>query len=84
MRRLSPRFTPSVWRKIGQTLCFLLVVVLFIKTDYAGVDELPWAVNLLFRIDPLLAFAAMLAAKTVIVLMLPALITLTLTRMALV
>lgn len=70
---------PSSWRKVGQLLFFLLFAVLFIKTDYSGVDELPWAVNLLFRIDPFLAAAAMLAAKTVIVLMLPALITLGLT-----
>jgi polyferredoxin len=77
MRR--PLFTPSGWRKIGQSLVFLLFLVLFIKTDYAGVDELNGAVNLLFRIDPFLAFATMLATKTVIVLMLPALVTLGLT-----
>ncbi|WP_319588951.1 4Fe-4S binding protein [uncultured Desulfobulbus sp.] len=79
MRRSSLFLSPSAWRKISQSLFFLLFLVLFIKTDYAGVDELNWAVNLLFRIDPFLALAAMLAAKTVIALMLPALITLGLT-----
>lgn len=79
MRRSGPFLSPSAWRKIGQSLFFLFFLVLFIKTDYAGVDELTWAVNLLFRIDPFLALAAMLAAKAVIALMLPALITLGLT-----
>lgn len=79
MRRSGRTLTPSGWRKTGQTLFFLLFLVLFVKTDYAGVDELNWAVNLLFRIDPFLALAAMLAAKAVIALMLPALITFGLT-----
>jgi polyferredoxin/formate hydrogenlyase subunit 6/NADH:ubiquinone oxidoreductase subunit I len=79
MRAIGFLISPSAWRRLGQTLFFLLFVVLFVKTDYAGVDELNWAVNLLFRIDPFLALAATLAAKTVIVLMLPALFTLGLT-----
>jgi polyferredoxin/ferredoxin len=66
----------STWRRISQALFLLLFLLLFIKTDYSGADELTWAVNLFFRIDPLLAAAAMLAAKTVVVLMLPALLTL--------
>ncbi len=73
------RIPPSAWRRLSQALFFLLFLVLFINTDYAGVDELNWAVNLLFRIDPFLALAAMLAAKTIIALMLPALLTLGLT-----
>jgi len=79
MRKPGLLLSPSAWRTIGQSLFFLLFLVLFIKTDYAGVDELTWAVNLLFRIDPFLALAAMLAAKAVIALMLPALLTLGLT-----
>jgi polyferredoxin len=79
MRKPGLLLSPSAWRTIGQSLFFLLFLVLFIKTDYAGHDELTWAVNLLFRIDPFLAAAAMLAAKTVIALMLPALLTLGLT-----
>ena len=79
MRRSVLRPTPSIWRACGQTLFLLFFLTLFVKTDYAGVDELNWAVNILFRIDPFLATAAMLAAKTVIALMLPALATLGLT-----
>jgi polyferredoxin len=79
MRPATLGLSLSAWRRISQILCFILFLVLFIKTDYAGVDELTWAVNLLFRIDPFLAAAAMLAGKVVIVLMLPALITLGLT-----
>ena len=70
MRPATLGLSLSAWRRISQILCFILFLVLFIKTDYAGVDELTWAVNLLFRIDPFLAAAAMLAGKVVIVLML--------------
>ena len=79
MRASATRIAPSAWRRLFQALFFLLFLVLFVKTDYAGVDELNWAVNLLFRIDPFLALAAMLAAKAVIALMLPTLVTLGLT-----
>lgn len=79
MRRRALRLAPSTWRAAGQTLFLLLFLILFVKTDYAGVDELNWAANLLFRIDPFLAAAAMLATRTVIALMLPALFTLGLT-----
>jgi polyferredoxin len=76
---LKRNISPAAWRRIGQALFFGLFLFLFLKTDYSGSDELTWAVNLLFRIDPFLATAVMLAAKTVIVLMLPALITIFLT-----
>ena len=79
MPRSRIRISASVWRRVGQALFFALFLFLFIKTDYSGSDELTWAVNLLFRIDPLLAFSAILAGKTVIALMLPAAITLVLT-----
>ncbi len=75
--RRPPLLAP--WRRAGQLFFFVLFVVLFIKTDYAGSDELSWAVNILFRIDPLLAFSVWLAGKTVVALMLPALLTLLLT-----
>jgi len=71
--------SPAAWRRASQALFFGLFLFLFLKTDYAGSDELTWAVNLLFRIDPFLAAAVMLATKTVIALMLPALITIVLT-----
>ena len=70
---------PVGWRRLAQWGFFVLFLVLFVKTDYSGVDELHGAVNLLFRIDPLLALTAMLAARTVVVLMLPALATVALT-----
>ena len=61
-------------RAVSQALCFLLFVFLFVKTDYTGSDSIEHAVNILFRIDPLLALTTMLAVKTVISLMLPALL----------
>ncbi|MBU0482686.1 MAG: 4Fe-4S binding protein [Proteobacteria bacterium] len=64
------------WRRLCQIFCFVLFSFLFIKTDYSGADEIAYAVNLLFRIDPLLAATASLAARTFITLMLPALFTL--------
>lgn len=73
MMRPGLRIKAATWRKISQLLGLLLFFFLLIRTDYGGSDELAWAVNLLFRIDPFLALSAMLAAKTVIVLMLPAL-----------
>jgi MauM/NapG family ferredoxin protein len=79
MRRTIALRSPAGWRTISQSLFLLLFLVLFINTDYSGVDELHWAVNLWFRLDPFLALAAMLAVKTVIALMLPALLTLGLT-----
>ena len=55
--------------------CFLLsFFFLFVKTDYTGSDSLQYAVNILFRLDPLLAVTTMLAVKTLIALMLPALL----------
>jgi len=67
------------WRRLSQVLFLLLFFILFIKTDYNGTDEIPYAVNILFRIDPLVAAAAMLAAKAVIAILLPALIVVALT-----
>jgi polyferredoxin len=60
-------------RRLSQALLLLLFFFLFIKTDYSGSDQLAYAVNILFRIDPFLAASVMLAAKTVVALMLPAL-----------
>jgi len=70
------------WHRLrqGSQLFFLLLFFfLFIKTDYAGRDEIPYAVNLLFRIDPLLAICSSLASRTVISLMGWSLIVLALT-----
>jgi MauM/NapG family ferredoxin protein len=62
------------WRRLSQILSFILFLFLFIKTDYSGTNELPYAVNILFRIDPFLAASASLATKTLVLLMWPSLI----------
>jgi polyferredoxin len=62
------------WRRLSQILCFILFLFLFIKTDYSGSNELPYAVNILFRIDPFLAAAVSLASKALIYLMWPSFI----------
>jgi len=75
-KRIVPLY---IWRRLCQLLCFGLFLFLFIKTDYSGRDEIPYAVNLLFRIDPLLAVCTSLAARTVVSLMLPAVVLVALT-----
>lgn len=64
---------PILLRSLSQLLFFLAFIVLFLRTDYQGQDELFGAVNLIFRIDPLVALAATLATRTFIALLLPAL-----------
>ncbi len=66
-------------RQISQAFFLLLFLFLFIKTDYNGTDELEYAVNIFFRLDPLIAACAILAGKTLIFLFFPALITIVLT-----
>jgi len=67
------------WRRLSQLACLALFFFLFINTDYSGSDKLQYAVNILFRIDPLLALSASVAAGFFIILMLPAIGTLLLT-----
>lgn len=67
------------WRRISQTFFLLLFLVLFRLTDYRGVDQIPYAVNIFFRLDPLVAAAAMLAARAFISLLLLSLIVVGLT-----
>lgn len=64
----------KVARISSQTFFLGLFLFLFIKTDYTGFDTIEYAVNILFRIDPLLALCTMLAGKVIIALMAPALI----------
>jgi len=64
--------TSIIFRRFSQGLFLLIFIVLFLHTDYQGQDEISGAVNLLFRFDPLIALAASLAARTAIVLVLPA------------
>lgn len=63
-----------VARILVQFSFLLSFFFLFVKTDYTGSDSLQYAVNILFRLDPLLAVTTMLAVKTLIALMLPALL----------
>lgn len=63
----------SLWRRLSQAACLLFFLFLFIKTDYSGSDQLDYAVNLLFRLDPLVAACTILAVKTFISLLLPSL-----------
>jgi len=48
-------------RRSSQVLCLLIFLWLFLQTEYRGVDDLPYPVGLLFRIDPLAALADALA-----------------------
>ena len=66
-------------RLFCQFICLVIFLIFFRLTDYRGTDEIGWAVNVLFRMDPLLALTAMLAAKEFIVLFIPALILVVLT-----
>ncbi len=66
-------------RRIVQLVFLTLFLVLFIKTDYNGSDRLDAAVNILFRLDPFLAAAVMLGAKTFVALLLPSLVVILLT-----
>jgi MauM/NapG family ferredoxin protein len=68
-----------ILRRIAQLFFFAVFLVLFIRTDYNGSDQLDAAVNLLFRLDPYLAACVILGAKTFIVLLLPSLVVLLLT-----
>jgi len=68
------RYQVLQWlRRISQLGFLGAFCFLFVNTDYRGSDELEYAVNIVFRLDPFLAAITMLAAQTVIALMLPAL-----------
>jgi len=71
----------TLWRKVAQVAFLFLFLFLFRKTDYAGSDEIPHAVNIFFRWDPLIAASAMLAAKMILVVLLPAAVTVVLTAL---
>jgi polyferredoxin len=73
------KFPPYYWRRISQAVFLVLFLVLFRLTDYWGRDEIPLAVNIFFRLDPLVASAAILAGRTVITLVLWSLIVIGLT-----
>jgi polyferredoxin len=66
-------------RRISQLAFLAIFLVLFRLTDYSGSDEIPHAVNLFFRWDPLVAASVTLATRTLIALLAPALIIVALT-----
>ncbi len=77
---IKPTFSiKRLLRLLCQIICLAVFLILFRLTDYRGKDEIGWAVNVLFRLDPLSALTAMLAAKEFIALFIPALILVVLT-----
>ena len=55
---------PLSWiyaRRLSQSFCLAVFLWLFLQTEYRGIDQLPYPVSLLFRIDPLAALADFLA-----------------------
>ena len=69
---MKNRPQPNRWRRLSQLVFLIVFLTLFLRTDYQGQDQLSGVVNLLFRIDPLVALAASLAAGSFILLVLPA------------
>lgn len=66
--------------RIGcQILGLMVFLVLFRLTDYTGTDTIPYAVNILFRIDPLVGACVTLATQTLISLLWPCLLLVVLT-----
>lgn len=76
---MTARVTLRTCRKLSQLFFFLLFLLLFRLTDYSGLDEIPYAVNIFFRWDPLVAATVLLATKSFIALLLPSLFVLALT-----
>ena len=66
-------------RRFSQLICLLTFLFLFRRTDYSGTDTIPFAVNLFFRLDPLVPAVATLAMKIFVSLLWPAFITIALT-----
>jgi ferredoxin len=58
--------------RISQLLFLALFLILFVQTEYRGRDEINAAVNAFFRVDPLVLFSYLLAAKSWTWLLLPA------------
>jgi len=78
-QRKSHRGRLVVLRRLGQLVFLAVFLVLFVKTDYNGSDQLSAAVNVLFRLDPYLASCVMIGAKAFVALFLPALFVVLLT-----
>lgn len=76
---MSWKPTTRTFRRISQILFLIVFLILFRLTDYTGEDAIPYAVNIFFRWDPLVAASVMLAARQFIMLLLPALAVILLT-----
>jgi polyferredoxin len=71
--------TSDIWfflRRFSQLLFLGAFLVLFVMTDYRGKDEISFAVNAFFRLDPFVLVTYILSAKTFVLLLLPAVIVL--------
>lgn len=64
------------YRQAAQVLSLVIFFWLFRQTDYSGSDEIKYAVNLLFRLDPLIAMSTVVAAREWIGMLWPSFITL--------
>ncbi|HOP40561.1 MAG TPA: 4Fe-4S binding protein [Geobacteraceae bacterium] len=60
--------------RICQVLFLVLFLVLFVQTEYRGNDRMALAVNSFFRADPLVALGYLLAEKSFVMLLLPAVV----------
>ena len=58
--------------RISQLIFLALFLTLFVQTEYRGHDDINAAVNAFFRVDPLVLFSYLLAAKSWTWLLLPA------------
>jgi polyferredoxin len=67
------------WRRAAQLTLLIAFLWLFRRTEYSGAEQLAGGENILFRLDPLVGAAAMLAARQVIAAFWPALIVVGLT-----
>ena len=65
------RMTPA---RVFQLFFLMLFLILFVQTEYRGHDEINAAVNTFFRVDPLVLISCLLATKTWIWMLFPALL----------
>ena len=70
--KLKGLFQNIYIRRITQAFFLLLFLFLFRKTDYPGQEIIPYAVNIFFCWNPLIALSVMLIAKTIMFIFLPA------------
>lgn len=60
--------------RICQVLFLVLFLILFVQTEYRGSDRIALAVNSFFRADPLVALGYLLAEKSFVALLIPAVV----------